>query len=1430
MKSIKHLAAAALFGLFTPTMSSADDPAPVVMHRSIKPVESGPAVASQRMKATISRLSLTSAESNAKMEFEVALRLRNFSELNARIDRHEHISIGELDAKYLPLSASYDAVLRWLTKKGFTITVHDPNHMAVFAKGTVSQIQQVMNVKFARVIADNIETTSALTAPSVPAEIAPFLVGVNGLQPHIRMHRGTTANPALAPITNPLPPSNIFPPFEPSDIATAYHADSLYQSGVTGDGETIAILVESFPRASDLTKFWQTYGIPQSLDNISFISEATGPMPDPDDEGTLDVEWASSIAYGAHVRVYAAGSTDEKDFDRVFQAITLDARTDVTSHIHQLSISYGKRETDHSEDEMDTEDQYFAILNTLGVTTFVGSGDDGATPSSTKGVANGPVEVYFPASSTHVISVGGTTVELDGYGDAISETAWSGSGGGRSQYFPRPAWQAGPGVPAGPWRLVPDVSCAADPDTGAEIVYNGFYKEVGGTSWGTPTWAGFCALLNQVHANGPRPFNSIGSFTGLCSTLYPLIGTNAFRDITSGSNATPVSNGLYSAGIGYDMVTGIGVPDVQNLSYALSPNDEALYIDGTPPDASLQTPYNFQYTTRGSFGPTFFLASGSLPPGLSLSSLGLISGTPTQEGTFAGTIEALTTGGTGTADFNITVNSPTFRVLHIFGDGTVLNDGLNPTNLVLGKDGNFYGTTAGGGSGTVVTNFGPFHGLGTFFRMTPDGTVTILHNFGDGTVANEGAGPLPGLKQMDDGAFYGSASGDVGLVTFGSPDFFKITTSGSESILHSGVFGDGLLVQGSNGDLYASSGATILGGINSATIYTLHTFAGSPNDGAGPISMILGADNKFYGTTRDGGSQSEGTAFVMDAAGNEHILHDFDVDIIPPGGGFFEDPVYQPLNLLQASDGTFYGITRYDNVSGSGGGFFSMTSQGFITALHHFGDGTVPNGGLTPDGTFIKGSDGNFYGTTFDGGANGKGVVFKITPDGAETILHSFSVNDGQGPHTLVQGLDGNLYGTTYVGSGFFGNQSGEIFEIGKQTQTISFSGIADQMIGNTVTLSGTSSSGLAVTYTVTGPASLLDNVLTITGVGTVTVTAIQSGDSTYGPAAPVVQTFQGTKISQTIMFAAIGGQVFGVAPLTLTATASSGLPVSYSVVSGPATVSGSTLTITGTGSVSVRASQSGSANYLAAPSVLQTFTVNPAPATPFLYFQNGALEGDLALGSSFTPSNWQGLGSLGSWQQRAIGDLNGDGVPDIICQNGTLIGAVIMNSSGAAVSWVGIGSMNSGWQLRGAVELSNDGNLDLIFQNGTLLGYLEANTSGVPQSWNGIGAMGAGWQLRAVAALDGSGRPDLIFQNGTLLGALEVGTNGVPTAWTGIGAMSVGWTLSQPAYVNVNGRPSLIFQNGTLLGALDVNTSFQPVAWHGIGAMSTGWTLPGDY
>jgi len=137
----------------------------------------------------------------------------------------------------------------------------------------------------------------------------------------------------------------------------------------------------------------------------------------------------------------------------------------------------------------------------------------------------------------------------------VREKGWAAGGGGKSKYFPRPAWQEGKGI-TGSTRMVPDISATADPNYGGYVFLNGepVPGGIGGTSWSAPIWAGLCALMNEARAGAGKP-----ALPFLNPLLYGLKDATCLRDITSGSN------GAYDAGSGYDMVTGLGVPNVKAL-------------------------------------------------------------------------------------------------------------------------------------------------------------------------------------------------------------------------------------------------------------------------------------------------------------------------------------------------------------------------------------------------------------------------------------------------------------------------------------------------------------------------------------------------------------------------------------------------------------------------------------------------------------------------------------------------------------------------------------------------------------------------------------------------------------------------------------------------------------------------------------------------
>ena len=305
-----------------------------------------------------------------------------------------------------------------------------------------------------------------------------------------------------------------------------------------------------------------------------------------------------------------------------------------------------------------------------------------------------------------------------------------------------------------------------------------------------------------------------------------------------------------------------------------------------------------------------------------------------------------------------------FTTLHSFCAQNDCTDGAVPfAGLVQASDGNLYGTTFGGGA-----NDG-----GTVFKITPDGTLSTLYSFCSQQNCTDGGGPFAGLIQASDGNLYGTTGGGG---TFGYGTVFKITPSG--------------------------------------ILTTLYSFCSQANcaDGASPrAGVIQASDGNFYGTTVEGGailncSHDCGTVFRITPSGTLTALHSFN-------GSDGRDPLG---GLVQGTDGNFYGTTTYGGAS-DGGTVFKITPSGTLTTLCDFcaarsgcADGVEPTAGL------IQATNGNFYGTASDGGANDFGTVFKISPSGTLTTLHSFgSGADGQWPFAvLVQATDGNLYGTTY--------------------------------------------------------------------------------------------------------------------------------------------------------------------------------------------------------------------------------------------------------------------------------------------------------------------------------------------------------------------------------------------------------------------------------
>jgi uncharacterized repeat protein (TIGR03803 family) len=424
----------------------------------------------------------------------------------------------------------------------------------------------------------------------------------------------------------------------------------------------------------------------------------------------------------------------------------------------------------------------------------------------------------------------------------------------------------------------------------------------------------------------------------------------------------------------------------------------------------------------------------------------------------------------------VNVHAQKESVIYNFGSksGDPFGPGAYFSGIIAqGGDGNLYSTTPGGGA---------YVDFGAVFKITPAGNLTVLYNF-NGLV---GDGPT-GLTLGRDGNFYGTTlQSDPGYGTI----FRWITSSGSLSVLYS--FTDG-------------------------------------SDGASPYAPpVQGTDGNFYGTTSGGGANGDGTVYrcVVTASGicTFTSLHQFD----------YTHGANPLAPLVQGTDGNFYG-TAWHGTNANAGVVFKITTAGKFTLLHSFCLQSGCPDGANPVGPLVQGSDGDFYGTTINAGTFGYGTVFKITPTGSLTVLHSMNgATDGGNPYAgLVQATDGYFYGVTPRGGT---DGDGTIFKIssaGSFSPLYSFNGstgsnpyvtpfqhtnaivFGDTQLGGTGNVSPCTTGNCGVFYSWSNATTLKPFVSLLPYSGKVGATIEFLGQG-FTPSTTV--SFNGTTASRTVV------------------------------------------------------------------------------------------------------------------------------------------------------------------------------------------------------------------------------------------------------------------------------------------------------------------------
>lgn len=543
------------------------------------------------------------APSSATTTFEVALNWRHVNQLknfirnlyspSSPIYRH-FLSPAQFTQEFGPTTNQIHQVTQYFSQFGMALQSVSSNHNTLTFRGTYGQIEQALHVQMMRYRHGKQVFAANTQDPSLPADVANLIAGFIGLTTYHAFHPAFSTISNLTHSSSSQTSTTTPEGYSPQQIAQAYQITPLYQKKALGQHETIAIATLATFQLSDAQYFWKYYHINRGQATVNIVP-VDGGFPSGDSgpgsgriETTLDVERSGSLAPRANILVYEAPNTSQGFYD-LFNAVVSQDQAQI------MSCSWG-------EDELLATPAYDFSINNIfmegaaqGQSLFCASGDYGAYDGYP--IISAP-SVDFPASSPYITAAGGTTLPINGQvpipGGSIpmrTEHGWGwsyllpyyanfgytseaqffqaifpiGSGGGTSDVFRRPFYQYGPLFPDTVGRNVPDVALNADPFTGYAVYDTspgtpygeGWLNGFGGTSFASPQWAGIVAVMDSaLHAQiGFANPLFYAVFQSPENTLYP-----AFHAITKGNNW------FYYDQLGYNRVTGLGSPDVANLT------------------------------------------------------------------------------------------------------------------------------------------------------------------------------------------------------------------------------------------------------------------------------------------------------------------------------------------------------------------------------------------------------------------------------------------------------------------------------------------------------------------------------------------------------------------------------------------------------------------------------------------------------------------------------------------------------------------------------------------------------------------------------------------------------------------------------------------------------------------------------------------------
>jgi kumamolisin len=527
----------------------------------------------------LSGVAPTTAPLDRNQVITVTVLLRRRAEVPRElVEGPQTISATELGAQYGADPDDAHLVSEVLGSYGLAVTETHLESRRLKVSGTIAQLESAFGTTLSAVTSPHpdgsgdVEHRYRTGGLSVPGRLDGIITAVVGLddrpqaRPQFRRPPAFGARESVGPEDGPDDPARKKKPQQGSSL-TAPQVASFYQfpANADGTGQTVAIIeLGGGFQQSDLSTYFS--GLSLSVPPVTAVGVDGGsnsPGQQADGEVELDIEIVGSVANGAAQAVYFAANTDQGFIDAISQAVH------ATPTPIAVSISWGQSEDQWAAQSRTAMDEAFQDAAALGVTVTVAAGDNGSSDDPNEQTQ---VHCDFPASSPNALACGGTTLIGDTSTFTItSEVVWNelasnegAGGGGVSDVFPVPSYQANAGVPGSAsggaaGRGVPDVAGNADPVTGYLVVVDGQQEPIGGTSAVAPLWAGLIARLAQ--ATGKR-FGLLQPL--LYAGVAPGTAQPGFNDIVSGDN------GAYKAAPGWDPCTGLGSPNGSALLTLLS--------------------------------------------------------------------------------------------------------------------------------------------------------------------------------------------------------------------------------------------------------------------------------------------------------------------------------------------------------------------------------------------------------------------------------------------------------------------------------------------------------------------------------------------------------------------------------------------------------------------------------------------------------------------------------------------------------------------------------------------------------------------------------------------------------------------------------------------------------------------------------------------